>query len=487
MAAQSGSTDAMSALTTKVRSFGMSLNVEGFLRNSRFPRDYVGVFRDKGRELGAAEARAMLRLESHRGRKVVPCSSECGNPCPRADRGCKGFDYTGGGCPGYEKVKAMNDPKTTISCGCPCHDGFEPNCNCCPRMGEVRLTVAEAAQTIGTSAEFDRMPDPPVSRSGESAEITSLSVQIACALARMDGYDATDRECGLYDLRWSGGPNPEPEGDAWSMEYLPKGERIAEVIAGHAQHHRDDYAPHQAKPIALLASHVRIAGGYISRTGTYCVDFDDDPAHQLSLLVDTKGCISYARYDCGELSSGTCDCDGETLPPTIVKLIAERFGANPESIRSSAVPTVTDAQLDAILARTVCEGEDVGFYLQSSCEVPGDPECTRIMMREVIRTIIAAVPEPPQGETYTGAENSGFANSENSVSENPVAYQVRTYSQSAKNWTIWEAATPELAEEVKATGHYYGRRAEVRCLYEHPVRDSGADHGIDTDNRNARR
>jgi hypothetical protein len=60
----------------------------------------------------------------------------------------------------------MSTNAQPITCDCPCHDGFEPMCNCCGRMGEVRLTVAEAAQTVGTSAEVDRMPDPPAARSG---------------------------------------------------------------------------------------------------------------------------------------------------------------------------------------------------------------------------------------------------------------------------------------------------------------------------------
>lgn len=58
---------------------------------------------------------------------------------------------------------------------------------------------------------------------------------IACALAREDGFDPDDKHGGLYDLRWSGGPTPEPLGDAWAMDYLPKAERIAAALAGKAQ------------------------------------------------------------------------------------------------------------------------------------------------------------------------------------------------------------------------------------------------------------
>lgn len=54
---------------------------------------------------------------------------------------------------------------------------------------------------------------------------------IAARLAADDGYDPEDQHGGLYDLRWSGGPEPEPQGDAWSMDYLPRGEKIAADLA----------------------------------------------------------------------------------------------------------------------------------------------------------------------------------------------------------------------------------------------------------------
>lgn len=54
-----------------------------------------------------------------------------------------------------------------------------------------------------------------------------LTHLIASELARIDGFDPDDQHGGLYDLRWQGGSMPEPLGDAWSMDYLPKAERIA--------------------------------------------------------------------------------------------------------------------------------------------------------------------------------------------------------------------------------------------------------------------
>jgi hypothetical protein len=83
------------------RTYSMCMNVEGFLRNSKFPQDFRGMFRaDDGRQFSPHEARDHLRLELHKGHKVIPCDNECGNPCKRAERGCTGFDYAGGGCPG---------------------------------------------------------------------------------------------------------------------------------------------------------------------------------------------------------------------------------------------------------------------------------------------------------------------------------------------------------------------------------------------------
>lgn len=86
---------------TRLKRFSLCMNVEGFIRNNLYPRDYKGVFQnDDGTPLSAAKARTFLALEKAKGHKVIPCSSECSNPCQHAGNGCKGFDYSGGGCPG---------------------------------------------------------------------------------------------------------------------------------------------------------------------------------------------------------------------------------------------------------------------------------------------------------------------------------------------------------------------------------------------------
>ena len=101
-------------LDTTSRAITMCMNVDGFIRNNRFPNGYEGVFeRDDGTPLSPAEARTFLAIEKSKGHKVIPCSSSCGNPCGHARDGCTGFDYSGGGCPG----RLTYQVKTCLSCG----------------------------------------------------------------------------------------------------------------------------------------------------------------------------------------------------------------------------------------------------------------------------------------------------------------------------------------------------------------------------------
>ncbi|MEL6236969.1 MAG: hypothetical protein AAFO57_00385 [Pseudomonadota bacterium] len=84
-----------------MRRYHLCLDVEGALQNIKFPSGYRGMFIDNGRELTPREARDTLRIESMKGRKVIPMSKECGAACQHAESGCTGFDYSGGGCPGH--------------------------------------------------------------------------------------------------------------------------------------------------------------------------------------------------------------------------------------------------------------------------------------------------------------------------------------------------------------------------------------------------
>jgi hypothetical protein len=82
------------------RTRSMCMNIDGFMRNNRYPKAYDIFEHDDGKAMSPAEALAYLTTEKAKGHKVIPCSSECGNPCKHADNGCTGFDYDGGGCPG---------------------------------------------------------------------------------------------------------------------------------------------------------------------------------------------------------------------------------------------------------------------------------------------------------------------------------------------------------------------------------------------------
>lgn len=90
----------MTKLEARFKTFSLSMNIDGFVRNTPYPRGYRDMFIENGKTLSPAEARTFLALEKAKGREVIPCSSECGNPCKHSENGCTGFDYSGGGCPG---------------------------------------------------------------------------------------------------------------------------------------------------------------------------------------------------------------------------------------------------------------------------------------------------------------------------------------------------------------------------------------------------
>lgn len=90
------------------------LNVRGFLRNSKFPKDYRDMFEDdNGNPLSAYRARDFLLVHVAKGHVVIPCSHTCGNPCKQP--GCTGFDHAGGGCPGYPIDDTEPQPDTTAA------------------------------------------------------------------------------------------------------------------------------------------------------------------------------------------------------------------------------------------------------------------------------------------------------------------------------------------------------------------------------------
>jgi len=104
-------------------------------------------------------------------------------------------------------------------------------------LGAAHAAIAkkrDAPRVLAALREITMTPrvepasvNQPMTTQGED-----LAVIIASELARIDGYDPEDQHSGLYELRWTGFPTPEPEGDAWNMDYLPKAERIAKAITG---------------------------------------------------------------------------------------------------------------------------------------------------------------------------------------------------------------------------------------------------------------
>lgn len=88
--------------TTVCRRMHICMNVRGGIRahDKQRPNAASGVKVD-GRELTNAEFVDFLWEQAYEGRRVIPMSGCCGNPCSNAAQGCTGFDYSGGGCPGY--------------------------------------------------------------------------------------------------------------------------------------------------------------------------------------------------------------------------------------------------------------------------------------------------------------------------------------------------------------------------------------------------
>ena len=84
-----------------LKRYGLRMSIDGFLRHNRYPDDFDVFQAGDGRAMKPSEALAFLTTAKARGHTVIPCSAECGAPCPHEARGCTGFDYSGGGCPGY--------------------------------------------------------------------------------------------------------------------------------------------------------------------------------------------------------------------------------------------------------------------------------------------------------------------------------------------------------------------------------------------------
>ena len=76
------------------RMFHLCMDLEGFIRNTKFPSGYKGVFtHDDGRQMSPVEARDQLRVYLLKGWRVIPTGK------------CDNFDYQTG-CQGHDEPAA---------------------------------------------------------------------------------------------------------------------------------------------------------------------------------------------------------------------------------------------------------------------------------------------------------------------------------------------------------------------------------------------
>jgi hypothetical protein len=82
----------------------MCMSVRGGIRHLQSLRKNQKTYMtdDQGRALSRDEAINAMMDELAKGREVIPMTTQCGNPCSNAGRGCTGFNYgEGGGCAGF--------------------------------------------------------------------------------------------------------------------------------------------------------------------------------------------------------------------------------------------------------------------------------------------------------------------------------------------------------------------------------------------------
>jgi hypothetical protein len=84
------------------KSYYMCMSVRGAIKDLQGRRGKKSYMNDdQGRPLTRLEAIDSLMDELAKGHEVIPMGDKCANPCQNADKGCTGFDYKDGGCPGY--------------------------------------------------------------------------------------------------------------------------------------------------------------------------------------------------------------------------------------------------------------------------------------------------------------------------------------------------------------------------------------------------
>src|SRR3546814_1941692 len=77
----------MMMFENRSKTFHLSLHIDSFIAQSRYPDDYQNLMAQERRDSTPAVARTFLAQENTKGRIVLPCSSTCGNPSKQREIG----------------------------------------------------------------------------------------------------------------------------------------------------------------------------------------------------------------------------------------------------------------------------------------------------------------------------------------------------------------------------------------------------------------
>lgn len=84
--------------------YSLSVGIDELIKTTPFPDGYIGLFTNDDGLMDPEAALAHLTIEKARGRRLIPVSAECGNPCQHQSNGCTGFDHIKSGCPGRNRT-----------------------------------------------------------------------------------------------------------------------------------------------------------------------------------------------------------------------------------------------------------------------------------------------------------------------------------------------------------------------------------------------
>ena len=199
----------------------------------------------------------------------------------------------------------------------------------------------------------------------------------------------------------------------------------------------DEDAPHQARTLALLAAQTPVVGGYVCDSGSYVIDWDEDPKHQLSIGTKPDGRIWFARYDEGVKLNGQYDCDGETLPEEIVQQLRERFGPAPAVVKESLTTGETDR---ASLVRHAMK------LMQQS--PPWDGKTFNPELHHTLQ-LLAASDERPCDHWYGDGTLGRTRLNDGEPAPEDISYAERTRTPLVRLWRHPPAAHPDARDAAR--------------------------------------